>query len=68
MTTVSPEVVTKWVQVREAHIWPSVRDCQTLGVQPKQYFHVCGGDGYTHGSTVALSTLLALGLRVEVVR
>ena len=56
------------VQVREAHIWPSVEDCKRHGFEPKQFYHVVSGDGYQHGSTVTIDTLLALGLRVEVVK
>lgn len=54
------------VQVREAHLWPSIADCTRHGFEPKQFYHVVSGD-YRTGSTVTIPTLLALGLRVEVV-
>lgn len=56
----------KLVQVRFAHIWPSMRDCLSLGREPKAFYHVVGGD-YTNGSTVTIEHLHSLGLRVEVI-
>lgn len=57
----------KKVEVRFAHLWPSMRDALNLGVTPKPYYHVVSGD-YAINSTVAIETLLALGIRVEVVQ
>ena len=57
---------TARVTVRFAHMWPFPSDAAKLGVTPLPYYNVVDGD-YTHGSTVTIPTLKAMGLTVEVV-